>query len=134
MGKNTLITMWFMLTVFLVSCTSVTTSDEMVPQNQQLYIGDYENIFNAAKHAVIDLRWELVSASHEDGILKAHIPMNMITNEDNLTITFFSAPDGKTEVKVRSTSPQMIDWGKGKKNIQQFYKNLDSQLVSERSK
>lgn len=133
MNKKLIATILCFLFISLVGCSSTTTSEDIVPPDQRFYSGNYKVIYDAAKYVVVDMKWELVSSSIDEGILKAHIPMNMATNEDNITITFFTTSDGKTEVRVRSESPQMIDWGKGKKNIQQFYEKLDSRLGVDRN-
>lgn len=127
------ITVLLFALVLMISCTSASTvsKDGKAPKVEpKIYSLGYEKVYSGAIQAVSSLEWQISFADKSLGIISAKTPTSFLSMGDELSIRVHQPKEGKVRVDVSAgTSRQMIDWGKNKGNIKNFYKQLDQILL-----
>ncbi|OSM04330.1 putative peptidase C14 caspase catalytic subunit p20 [Magnetofaba australis IT-1] len=93
------------------------------------YAQSYQSVFDSAVQTVHLLGWNLAQSSASQGLITASTPLNLLTFGDQVKV-LVQRRHGRVQVDVTSTSPQLIDWGKGGQNVVQFFTILEQQLAS----
>lgn len=108
-------------------CSSATTvSNEQPDIIAMEYQENFDKVFEITLTAVSDLGWRITYSDDRKGLIIADTPLNMKTWGDKVEIQLVNIGDGQTRIDVTSKSKaQLIDWGKNKKNINDFYKTMD---------
>lgn len=71
------------------------------------------------------MEWQITFADKEVGIISAKTPTSFLTTGDVVSIKVRKSENNRVRVDVSAgTSRQMIDWGKNKGNIKNFYEQL----------
>jgi len=127
------ITVLLFALVLMISCTSASTvsKDGKAPEVEpKIYSLGYEKVYSGAIQAVSALEWQISFADKSLGIISAKTPTSLWTRGDELTIKVNQPQNDKVRVDVSSgTSRQMLDWGKNKGNIKDFYEQPDQVLL-----
>ncbi len=116
------------LLIILCSCTTIKTSQEIIPKNNLIYSAPYDKVYNCSINALMALGWQITHSNKDEGLIQAKAPMSLWTWGDLITVHIIKEFPDKVRVDVTSGSPQQFDWGKNKKNIEAFYEELKKQL------
>ncbi|PWW81341.1 hypothetical protein CR164_09880 [Prosthecochloris marina] len=127
------ITVLFCTFLFVISCSSASTvsKDGKAPEVEPKYYNiEYVKVFAGAIEAVNAMEWQITFADKEIGIISAKTPTSLLTWGDEISIKVRKPENNRVRVDVSAgTSRQMIDWGKNRGNINNFYQQLDDILL-----
>lgn len=87
-----------------------------------------KELLRAAKRALRQLGWSFGTAGDAD--LTASVSVNWLSWGETLTVDV--ADNGKVRARSRCALPtQCFDWGKNKRNVTRFFKELELELEEE---
>jgi len=117
-----------LIVVFLASCATVQTAQDVVPTNKIFFEGSYSKVYSRAVSTLMGLKWQISYSNKDEGLIQARTPINLWTWGDLVTVYVIEEEPNKIRVEVTSASHQQYDWGKNKDNIQKFYSALEANL------
>lgn len=116
----------------LTGCGSTSTIGDNSSNEPHFYLASYDVVYNEAELAISSLNWRIIRSSKDEGTIEATVKLNLLTSGDKILIIIGANDDGRVRVDVSSHSPyQLFAWGKNKRNIRNFYAELDSRLGTE---
>lgn len=116
------------LILLMTACTTTQTSNNVVPENKKNYNASYTEVYSQAVSTLMELKWQVTESNKKEGLIKAKTPMNLLTWGDQVIVYVFEKTENNVLVEVTSSSPQQIDWGKNRSNIEKFYSLLDKKI------
>jgi hypothetical protein len=96
------------------------------------YNVDQKAAFRSSLSVVGDLSWEVRVARNEEGLIQAKTPISLRTFGDLVTIEVRGLGPAATQVRVSSTSRQLLDWGQSTRNAKAFFDRLDARIGAHR--
>lgn len=92
----------------------------------RIYNYEFEHVFEQAKNALLDCNFKVESADQRAGKIDAAASMSMRSWGESLKV-FVRATQTGIEVIITS-NPYIMDWGKSKKNVQNFLNAMDARM------
>jgi hypothetical protein len=92
----------------------------------RIYSHRYEAVFEQAKNALLDCNFKIKAADQRAGKIDAAAGMSMSSWGESIKVFVGKAETG---IQVMITSrPHTVDWGKSKKNVQNFLNAMDERM------
>ena len=94
----------------------------------KIYQFTFNRIFKAANDALLDNGFKIIESDINKGIIKAKAPLSLKAWGENIEVQIYQLDIG-IDVHISSVAHhQVIDWGKSKENVSDFFKMLDNRL------
>jgi len=93
-----------------------------------IYEKEYKRVFEEAKNTLSDCNFSIKESNIDSGTIKANVKMSIWSWGENIEI-FISKTSVGTKVTFSSSAKaQLFDWGKSKRNINNFFEKLSKRL------
>jgi hypothetical protein len=120
--------------MYLGGCATATTSGtrETPPEiSAHIYNKDFDTVFIRAIDAACAMGWQVNFTDKSTGVISARTPTNFWTWGDNVSIRVYRIENNAAKVDISSGTPnQIVDWGRNKRNILDYYGKLDNLVYS----
>jgi hypothetical protein len=92
----------------------------------RMYRQSFEQIFTEVQNALIACKFKVKAANPQTGQIAASAGMSMASYGESIEV-YIARAQGGVQVTIKST-PYTMDWGKSKKNVQNFFAALDHRV------
>ncbi len=93
-----------------------------------VYKLSYERVFKEVKNALSDCKFKIKEADESSGKINASAGISIWSWGENINILVSKTSEGTQVDAYSGTKLQLIDWGKTRKNITNFFAALNKRL------
>ena len=93
-----------------------------------IYEKEYKRVFEEEKNTLSDCNFSIKESNIDSGTIKANVKMSIWSWGENIEILISKTSVGTKVTFSSSAKAQLFDWGKSKRNINNFFEKLSKRL------
>jgi len=97
-------------------------------EKTEVYNIEYKKVFEEAINALSECKFSVKESDNKTGIIKASTKMSVWSWGENIKILIEKTSVGTKVSVISEAKAQLFDWGKSKRNINNFFEVLNRKL------